>query len=321
MEKQNNKIHSSLTDFLEYCEIEKNLSKLTLRNYRHYLERFIEWSKIKNPEEITLDLIKKYRIYLNRFSFSKRKNPPFENLPLKKITQNYHLIALRVFLKFLIKQNVNTLAPEKIELLKSFSRIPQFLEGEEIEKIFSQPDLDTIQGLRDRAILELLFSTGMRVSELANLEKKQINLEKDEFTVKGKGDKIRIVFLSDSAKFYLKKYLEKRNDNSPAFFLRHDRASQKKSILEEKKITPRSIERIVKKYAMLAGIVKKITPHTLRHSFATDLLINGADIRSVQEMLGHSSITTTQIYTHITNQKLRETHRAFHRKKTFLSPL
>lgn len=306
---KNNSLFNLLNNFLEYCEIEKNLAKLTLQNYDHYLRRFFSWAKIERPEEITLDLVRKYRLYLNRLV------PANLSSGLKKITQNYHLIVLRAFLKFLIKENIFTLAPEKIELGKFSSQIPQFLEEEEVVKMFEKVDLGNLRGLRDRAILELLFCTGMRVSELVNLNRKQVNLEKDEFTIRGKGDKTRLVFLSPSAKFYLRKYLEKREDNSSCLFIRHDQG-KKRSILEEQRLTSRSIERIVKKYALATGITKKVSPHTLRHSFATDLLINGADIRSVQEMLGHASITTTQIYTHITNQKLRETYKVFHRKKT-----
>jgi len=242
---------------------------------------------------------------------------------LKLITQNYHVIALRAFLKYLAKQDIETLAAEKLELPKTPSRQVQFLEPDEIKRLFEAvaSETDTLTRLRDLAILELLFSTGLRVSELAGLTKRSVNVDKDEFSVRGKGDKIRVAFLSAEAKTALKEYLKARRDTSPALFIPH---RQKKSVekqideMDEEKangLTARSIQRIVKKYARAAGITKDISPHTLRHSFATDLLINGADLRSVQEMLGHSSITTTQIYTHVTNKQLKEIHKKFHSKE------
>jgi site-specific recombinase XerD len=251
------------------------------------------------------------------------------NQPLKLITQNYHVIALRSFLKYLAKQNIKTLAAEKLELPKPPSRQVQFLEREEIARLLQAPAAETneLVRLRDTAILEILFSTGLRVSELAGLLRTRVTPNHHEFPVRGKGDKIRVVFLSDSARAALKKYLQARTDKSPALFVAH---RQKKSVAQQIQemnpttasfhsektenigLTPRSIQRIIKKYARLSGINKDITPHTLRHSFATDLLSNGADIRAVQEMLGHSSITTTQIYTHVTNRKLAEIHKKFH---------
>ncbi|MEK9181274.1 MAG: site-specific tyrosine recombinase/integron integrase [Patescibacteria group bacterium] len=306
--------------FLEYLEIEKNRSRLTIENYDHYLQRFLEFASghgVTAPEKIDLDLARSYRLLLNRQKDKLGKN-------LKLVTQNYHVIALRSFLKYLVKRDFKTLAAEKLELPKTQSRQVQFLENEEVKKLIDATgaEKNELACLRDRAILEMLFSTGMRVSELAGLTKSKINLSKDEFSVRGKGDKVRVVFISDSARFALKDYLQKRRDTSPALFIAH---RQKKSVAkqieeiepEEKSVglTARSIQRIIKKYARIAGITKDITPHTLRHSFATDLLSAGADLRAVQEMLGHSSITTTQIYTHITNRRLRDVHRKFHSRK------
>jgi site-specific recombinase XerD len=252
-------------------------------------------------EKISLELVKKYRLWLNRAEGSKE---------LKKITQNYHLIVLRAFLKFLAKNDIKTLPPEKIELAKIPERQVNFLEAEEIEQLLNFKTSDSLRRLRDKAILELLFSTGLRVSELANLKRADINLKKDEFSVRGKGGKIRPIFTSARAREAIKSYLDRRADPETALFV-----SIPKNKAALTPLTPRSIERMIKKYAIRAGITKKITPHTLRHSFATDLLMNGADIRSVQAMLGHSSITTTQIYTHITDRQLREVHQAFHGKR------
>jgi site-specific recombinase XerD len=295
-------LQNLINEFLEYLEIEKGRSQLTIRNYDFYLKNFLNWAKIKQPEEINLNLIKKFRLYLAR----KKLSPS---------TQNYYLIALRSFLKYLAKKDIKTLAPEKIELAKTSERQISFLEGEDLETFLNAPlkvDQPEILKLRDKAILELLFSTGLRISELINLKKEDINLEKDEFSVKGKGGRWRTVFLSNQAKYWLKKYLEKRNDLSPFLFIRHDKAVKSENL---NPLTARSVQRMVKKYAKIAGLTKKITPHTLRHSFATDLLINGADLRAIQELLGHKNITTTQIYTHLTNRHLKEIFKAFHRKK------
>lgn len=298
-----------IKQFLEYMEAERGLSGLTIRNYNFYLNRFADFAKehnIKNVKEINKEIIHKFRLYLSRLTDN-------NNEPLKKNTQNYHLIALRGFLKYLVKNDIKSLEPEKIELAKQEPRQVAFLEGVELKKILDAPLStadDKLMQLRDKAMLELFFSTGLRVSELAKLKIEDVNLEKDEFTVRGKGKKVRIVFLSDDAREWLKKYFASRLDVNPYIFINLDRA--RKTVDEP--ITPRSIERIVIKYAKLAGIMKPVTPHTLRHSYATDLLINGADIRSVQAMLGHSSITTTQVYTHITDKQLREVHKKFHDK-------
>lgn len=322
-------------DFLDYLEIEKGRSLTTRRNYDFYLRRFLNWAKdngAQKPQQITDEVIRQYRLWLNRLLVADK--------PLLRNTQNYHLIAIRVFLKYLAKRDIKTLAPEKIELAKQPERQVEFLEGGDLERLLEAPLKvpppqsspsageggnfsplqrrgetkrgDNTPQLRDKAILELFFSTGLRVSELASLTREQVNLNKDEFTIRGKGSKLRIVFLSQQAKYWLKQYLGKRSDASLALFVRHDRAAKRAT--DSQPLTARSIERLIQHYALAAGITKKVTPHTLRHSFATDLLKNGADIRSVQAMLGHASITTTQIYTHITNQGLRDIHKAFHGK-------
>jgi site-specific recombinase XerD len=303
-------VSSYLRIFLEHLEVEKGRSLMTIRNYEFYLKRFIDWSKDPETEAIDPDMVHNYRLHLNRMERGG------EEQGLKKTTQNYHLIALRTFLKFLAKRDIPTMAPEKIELAKQGSREVQFLEGSDLPRLLEAPensDAQPIVKARDKAILELFFSTGMRVSELAKLKRDQINLKRDEFSVRGKGDKTRVAFLSAQAKHALTQYLDLREDEVPYMFVRHDRA--KAGAKEVGPLTPRSIERLVKYYAAAAGIPKKVSPHTLRHSFATDLLMNGADIRSVQSMLGHASITTTQIYTHVTNQQLREVHKAFHAKQ------
>jgi site-specific recombinase XerD len=300
-----------IIEYLEYLEIEKGSSLKTVRNYKFYLDRFVNFVQIDAPEKITLDKVRRFRLWLNR-------QTNYKGDTLKKSTQNYHLIALRNFLKYLAKIDVESLAPEKIELSKLGERTVEFLDKDDLVRFLEAPlktDNPTIIKNRDKAILEMFFSTGLRVSELANLNQETVNLKKDEFTVRGKGDKPRIVFISDQARNYLKKYLEARIDMSPYLFVRHDKAAIRQKNKEDQPLTPRSIERLVQKYSRLAGITKKVTPHTIRHSFATDLLSNGADIRSVQTMLGHSSIMTTQIYTHVTNKHLKEIHKKFHDKK------
>lgn len=304
-------IKNLIEQFLEYLEIERGRKHNTTENYRFYLERFSDWANHPNVKDIDKELIRKYRLWLNRMTDNHGE-------PLKKNTQNYHLIALRSFLKYLAKQDIKSLAPEKIELAKIPERQVEFLEGGDLDNLLIAPmevEQKEIIQFRDRAILELFFSTGLRVSELASLDKEDLNLKKDEFTIRGKGDKLRVIFLSNQAKHWIKKYLDKRTDMEPPLFIRHDRARNinGKEVLGG--LTPRSIQRIVKKYTKVAGITKDVTPHTLRHSFATDLLQSGADIRSVQAMLGHSSITTTQIYTHVTDKALRETYHKFHDKQ------
>lgn len=300
-------LNNLLIQFLEYLEVERNRSQKTIENYHHYLKRFLLWAKISRPEDITFDLVRNYRLYLNRLTDEKGSE-------LKKITQNYHVIAIRSFLKYLAKRDIKTLSAEKIEVGKNPSHEIEFLDGEEVDRLLQAACGNDLGSLRDRAILELLFSAGLRVSELININRDQINLERLEFSVRGKGDKIRIVFISDTAKQALEKYFDKRTDLDEAVFIRF---SKKKTTENQdtRRLTPRSIQRIVKFYAAKAGIVKDVHPHTIRHSFATDLLANGADIRSVQTMLGHSSITTTQIYTHITNTQLKGVHQKFHGKR------
>jgi site-specific recombinase XerD len=304
-------LSDQLRTFLENLELSKGRSALTVRNYEFYLRRFIDWADDPDPKNITQDTIHRYRLYLNRLEDPHRG-------PLKKNTQNYHLIALRSFLKYLARNDIKTLAPEKIELAKQGTREVSFLNQEDLERLMHAPDIaDTapLVKLRDRAILRMLFSTGLRVSELAGLKRDQVSLERDELTVRGKGDKLRIVFVSDMARSSLREYLDARQDSCPFLFIRHDRGRGRKNPEDVGALTPRSMERLVHYYATVAGITKRISPHTLRHSFATDLLQNGADIRSVQSLLGHSSITTTQIYTHITNQQLKEVFNAFHGKQ------
>ena len=299
-----------ISEFLEYLEIEKNLSPLTIRDYRHYLSNFVEWSiansPIAKPSDITVELIRKYRVYLAHY------NSPNGNLPLKKVTQNYYVIALRSFLKYLIRKDLSVVSPDKIELPKTESRSLKFLDREQIERLFGQPDVSNERGLRDKAIMETLFSTGLRVSELCKLNRDQINLERREFGVIGKGGRARVVFLSDRACIWLERYLSKRTDQSKALFIRYAGNQEPIENMEKLRLTPRSVQRIIEKYVKKARLPIKITVHGLRHSFATDLLLNGADLRSVQEMLGHKNVSTTQIYTHVTNRQLHDVHKAFH---------
>ncbi len=302
------------TRFLEYMEIERGRSQKTIENYDHYLDRFLDWAKIDAPEQITAELIGNFRIYLNRYEAKDKKK-------LKRVTQGFYIIAIRSFLKFLAKKDISSLQAEKIEISKNESREVEFLTIEEVERILAEANGKDIKSLRDLAILELLFSAGLRVSELVNINKEKIDLKSRELSVRGKGDKLRVVFISDDAAVAIKNYLEKRTDFDQALFIRdYTGLSQLKKKAGEKtvdnlRLTSRSIQRIVKKYAKKAGIIKDVHPHTLRHSFATDLLANGADIRSVQAMLGHSSITTTQVYTHVTNKRLKEIHQTFHSKR------
>jgi len=291
------------TEFLEYLEIEKGRSLKTVENYDRYISRFFGFAEISKPSQITDDLVRRYRLWLNRQAGTK------ENL--KKNTQNYHLVALRAFLKYLAKRDIESLAPERIELAKTGARELDLVSNAELTRLLDGPKGGDLKALRDKAILELFFSTGLRVSELCSLNRDTIDMSRDEFSIRGKGEKVRIVFLSPAAKEAIKAYLKKRGDMEEALFVSVSEISKDKA----SRLTSRSIERLVKHYATLAGINRKVTPHTLRHAFATDLLQNGADIRSVQMMLGHSSISTTQIYTHLTDKQLRETHQKFHSKR------
>ena len=297
-------------EFLEYLEIERNLSPLTIPDYRHYLENFVTWSNfhspISKPQDLTVELVRKYRVNLAHY------NSPNGNLPLKKVTQNYYVIALRSFLKYLIRKDLPVISPDKIELPKVESRSLKFLDRDQVDRLLAQPNMSTDQGIRDKAIMEMLFSTGLRVSELCRLNRDQVNLERGEFGVIGKGQRLRVVFLSDRAKIWLERYLAKRTDIFNPLFIR-TRGNQEPAVNGEKmRLTARSVQRILEKYVRKARLPVKATPHVMRHSFATDLLMNGADLRSVQELLGHKNVATTQIYTHVTNAQLRDVHKAFH---------
>ena len=306
-------IYDLINDYLEHLEIEAGRSKKTIDNYRLYLERFVEISlEITNkdsigPKDITKELLRKYRLRLNRYG---SKNGEED---LKVITQAYHLIALRGFLKYLAKRDIKSLDPSLVELPRVIRKQVTFLHYDEVERMLEQIDISTESGLRDRAIIELLYSGGLRVSELVGLNRDSINLERREFMVRGKGSKDRPIFISKSAADKVQDYLDARTDSLPALFLNNSRNLQAVDTSGNyRRMTARSVERIVEKYARLAGITKKVTPHTLRHSFATDLLMNGADLRSVQSMLGHADISTTQIYTHVTDAHLKEIHDRFH---------
>lgn len=302
-------LKDAIYDFLTHCEVGKYQSKKTVENYRHYLRRFEHFAKAKtHVSRITSDLIRDYRLHLHRTPIAG------QGVTLDIKTQQYHLIALRAMLKHLHKNDIATLSPEKIELPKVPGRQVEVLAREELEAMFRNIDVTKRNGVRDLALLHLLYSTGLRVSELSNLNRKDVNLVSREFRVVGKGRKARIVFISAEAAEFLKAYLNTRDDNFTPLFLSNSNRSNVKSLFgEERRLQPQAIERIVRTIAAEAGIMKKVTPHTLRHTFATELLKNGADIRSVQEMLGHSSITTTQIYTHLTNKRLKEIHDQFHR--------
>lgn len=305
----NHQLPTLIDNFLEYLEIEKNCSKLTIRDYRHYLEIFNLWFSENMAGKAIADLdlatVRKYRVFLaNRVDA--------KGLTLKRVTQNYYVIALRSFLRFLIKNDIKTLEPSKIDLPKTESRSLKFLEKEQVDRLVTACDTSKEEGIRDRTILELLFSTGLRVSELVKLNRDQINLDRREFGVIGKGGRARIVFVSDRAAQWIANYLKKREDVFKPLFIRYSGKVIEDNSGEKMRLTVRSIERIVKKYVRIVRLPVDATVHTLRHSFATDLLTNGADIRSVQEMLGHKNIATTQIYTHITNKQLREVHQAFH---------
>ena len=296
--------------FLEYLEIERGRSLKTIENYDRYLCRFFDFSKTGNPESITDEIVRNFRLWLNRQKVSPLSRQSGA-ATLKKKTQNYYLIAIRAFLKYLIRQGIKTLPPERIELAKIGDRTIDLISSDELTRLLASPQGQSLKTLRDKAILELLFSTGMRVSELISLAR-DIDIKHNEISIRGKGDKVRVVFVSESAKKVLGEYLQRRSDVSEALFVKVD----KKSIAggESASLTSRSVERIVAHYAVKAGISKKVTPHVIRHCFATDLLQNGADLRSVQAILGHSNISTTQVYTHLTDKHLRDVHKKFHNK-------
>jgi len=302
-------INHLLKNYLDYLEIEKNRSQKTQKNYERYLRTFINFSKIKTEKDITPDKIREFRLWL-------AKKPGAQNNELlKKSTQSYYIIAIRNFLKYLTKNNYQVLSADQIELPKIPERQIKTLEYNDLERLLEAPKGNDLRSLRDKAILETLFSTGLRVSELCSLDR-YINLERGEITVRGKGGKLRLVFISDRAKKILKEYLEKRTDTEEALFISLTKnPKDKKSPKVIGRITPRSVQRLVKYYSKKAGIVSPVHPHVIRHAFATDLLIGGADLRSVQELLGHQNVSTTQIYTHLTNQELHEVHKAFHARQ------
>lgn len=291
------------SQFLEYLEIEKGRGVKTVENYDRYLTRFLEHSKLTNPGAITERAVREFRLYLNR--------EPGTTGTMKLKTQNYYMISIRAFLKFLRKREIESLNPEKIELAKVGQRDLDLITANELDRLMGGPNGSSVTDLRDKAILELFFSTGLRVSELCALNR-DIDLSRDEFSVRGKGEKVRVVFLSPAAKAAIRKYEANRKDLDDALFTQLGKNVKN---AKELRLTPRSIERIVKKYATKAGITRKVTPHVIRHSFATDLLENGADLRSVQALLGHSNISTTQVYTHVTDKHLREVHKNFHGKR------
>lgn len=298
-------------EFLEYLQVERGSSPLTIRNYRHYLSRFINWLESQNIrqtlKDINQDVVRSYRVYLSNLSIGK-------NNILSRRSQSYHVIALRSFLKWLIKNDYAVMAPDKIDLPKVPDRQVRFLTGEQMDRLLNAPTISTIQGKRDKAILEMFFSTGLRVSELVSLNRDTIDLDRREFGVVGKGARARVVFLSSRAAEWLKKYLDSRSDHFTPLFIHHKGKSAPTTPDNKMRLTPRSIQRLIKKYVRKIKLPVDASCHTIRHSYATDLLMAGADIRSVQEMLGHKNISTTQIYTHVTNRQLRDVHQAFHGK-------
>jgi site-specific recombinase XerD len=304
-----------LTDFLDWLEIEKGLSSKSQENYARFLKRFLDWLKINNlehlkPHDLTPDHVYQYRVFLSR------QLRPKKNQPLKKSTQNYYLIALRSFLSFFAEKDILSLPSEKIKLAKNRGESQvSFLSLEQLEKLFSAPDISNIQGLRDRTILEALFSTGLRIAELTALNRDQIKigpkLDELEISIIGKGGRVRTVYFSERVLVWLKKYLETRNDDKEkALFINYRSKNG-----SPRRLTPRSIEKSIKRYAIISGIPLTTTPHVMRHSFSTDLLSQGVDIRTLQEFLGHKSIAATQIYAHVTSKRLKEIHKKFHSGK------
>ncbi len=299
-------LSEALDNFIESIEVEGGRSKKTAENYTLYIERFIEFAGDIKVSEISYELVRKYRLWLNRYE-------NYNGVNLGKSTQAYHLIALRRLLTYLSKRDIKSLEPTKIELPKMTKPQVNFLHYEEVERLLGVIPQDTELGLRDRAILELLFSSGLRVSELINLNRDHINTKRREFSVRGKGNKDRPIFISKTASQHIDNYLKSRKDNLSPLFINYSKRCTTPSLDGNyRRLTARSVQRMIEKYARLAGITKKVSPHTMRHSFATDLLLNGADLRSVQSMLGHASISTTQIYTHITDQHLKDVHDQFH---------
>lgn len=304
------RLEEFILQFLEYMEIERSASQYTVRNYHFYLRRFHDWYKgfVPSADIFKLDLmmVRRFRVFLSRLSDNKGRT-------ISRVTQSYHVIALRSFLRWMVKNDYEVLAPDKIDLPKSTSRSLKFLSRSQIERLLNQPSISSSSGLRDKAILEVLFSTGLRVSELVALDREQIDLDRREFGVIGKGGKARVVFLSKRAAGWIGRYLVTREDHWKPLFVRYSRGkADPSSTGEEMRLTARSVQRIVEKYRKKARLPVRITPHGLRHSFATDLLHSGAGLREVQEMLGHKNVSTTQIYTHVTNPQLRKVHEKYH---------
>lgn len=306
---QGSELETLKREFLEHIEIEKGRSLKTVENYDHYLSRFLEFSKAKRPSDITDSMMREYRLWLNRQTARTHKGGAKDTL--KRKTQNYYLIALRAFLKYLRRRGIECISPERIDLAKVGDRQLDLISSDELSRLLDAPKGSDVKALRDKAIMELLFSTGLRVSELCSLDR-DLDLSRDEFSIRGKGDKVRVVFLSQEAKEVIREYLKKRDDIDDALFVQFGRGAK---TADSARLSPRSIERIVKSYAIKAGITRKVTPHVIRHSFATDLLQNGADLRSVQALLGHANITTTQVYTHVTDAHLHDVHRQFHNRR------
>ena len=296
------------TDFIEYLEIEQNRSQRTIANYDHYLTRLIDFAGDIDVKSIDSETVRKWRLWLNRLGTNTSD-------VLNPATLNYHLIALRSFLKFCAKRDIEALNPAKIELARTKRKQVTFLNEEELASLFAQPKVDTLVGLRDRAIIELLFASGLRVSELVGLNRDHINLKRREFMVRGKGEKDRLVFVSEEAANWIVRYLEKRSDNIKPLFIRYSGSKKVDLSGNYSRLTARSVQRLIARYALMAGITKHVSPHTMRHSFGTDLLMNGADLRTVQVMLGHSNISTTQIYTHITDPHLKKAYEQYHDSK------
>lgn len=303
------KYASAITDFLEYMEIEQGRSERTIQNYHHYLTRLSDFAGDIKINDIDQELVRRWRLWLNRLGSDRADE-------LGKLTQNYHLIALRAFLKFCAKRDITAMTADKIELAKVARKQVTFLDAQEVERLLDSIDMTSVLGLRNRAIIELLFCSGLRVSELVNLDISHVNLKRKEFTVRGKGQKDRPIFISSEAAEWIQKYLDVRADTLKPLFISYSGKHEATTSGNYKRLTARSVQRIVSNTALLAGITKHVSPHSLRHSFATDLLMNGADIRSVQGMLGHANIATTQIYTHVTDLHLKAIHEQFHHKKS-----
>ncbi len=308
---KNSQIPRKTDEFLQHLEVEKGSSPLTIRNYKHYLTRFSNWMAEQgirqNLKDINQEVVRDYRVYLSRL-------PDGKGGTLSRNTQGYHVIALRSLLKWLIKNDYKVMAPDKIDLPKIQDRQVKFLSGEQVDRLLNAPSISTINGKRDKAILEMFFSTGLRVSELVKLDRDKLDLQRREFGIVGKGGRARVVFLSARAAEWIKRYLMARSDHFKPLFIRHKGKIDPSMSDESMRLSPRSVQRMIKKYVRKVKLPVDATPHVLRHSFATDLLMAGADLRSVQEMLGHKNIQTTQIYTHVTHKHLKDVHSAFHGK-------